>query len=111
MSESQPSKVFMADNSDPEMQQAYQNARACFRYFWREVAWERRRIVPALDLAYGKAPFSAGAQGAHTPGTPAVEHMWLSEVDFDGQVVSGVLMNAPNWLKTLRKGDDVRSPL
>jgi uncharacterized protein len=48
MSESQPSRVFMFDNSDPEMQRAYENARATFRYFWREIAWERRRIVPAL---------------------------------------------------------------
>jgi uncharacterized protein len=43
MSESHASKVFMFDNSDPEMQGAYEKARATFRYFWREVAWERRR--------------------------------------------------------------------
>ncbi len=51
MSESRPSKVFMFDNSDPEMQSDYEKARATFRYFCREVAWERRRITPALDLA------------------------------------------------------------
>jgi hypothetical protein len=50
------SKVFMFDDSDPEMQNAYLSARANFRYFWREVAWERRRIIPALDLACAKAP-------------------------------------------------------
>jgi uncharacterized protein YegJ (DUF2314 family) len=111
MSESQPSRVFLADNSDPEMQRAYESARATFRFFWREVAWERRRIVPALDLACVKAPFSDGEQGMRTGGTPQVEHMWLSEVDFDGQIVSGVLMNAPNWLKTIKEGDSVRIPL
>src|SRR5262249_56061414 len=105
MSESQPSKVFMADNSDPEMQRAYANARATFRYFWREVAWERRRIVPALDLACVKAPFSDGERGTRTEDTPDVEHMWLSEVDFDGQFVSGVLLNAPNWPKTRQERD------
>lgn len=51
MSESQPSKVFLSEANDPEMQRAYESARASFRYFWREIAWERRRIVPALDLA------------------------------------------------------------
>ena len=51
MSESQSSQVFMFDDSDPEMQRAYESARATFRYFWREVAWERRRIIPGLDLA------------------------------------------------------------
>jgi uncharacterized protein YegJ (DUF2314 family) len=111
MSESQPSKVFMFDNSDPEMQQAYANARATFRYFWREVSWERRRIIPALDLACVKATFSCGEQRARTEGIPEVEHMWLSEVDFDGRFVSGVLVNAPNWLKTIKQGDSARIPL
>jgi uncharacterized protein YegJ (DUF2314 family) len=111
MSESQPSRVFLSDNSDPEMQRAYEKARATFRYFWREVAWERRRIVPALDLASVKAPFSDGERGTRTGDAPDVEHMWLSEVDFDGRVVSGVLLNAPNWLKTVSEGDPVRVPL
>ena len=111
MSESQPSRVFMFDNSDPEMQQANENARATFRYFWREVAWERRRIIPALDLACVKATFSDGEQRTRTEDTPEVEHMWLSEVDFDGQFVSGVLVNAPNWLKTIKQGDPARIPL
>jgi uncharacterized protein YegJ (DUF2314 family) len=111
MSDSEPSKVFLFDNSDPEMQAAYQNARATFRYFWREVAWERRRIVPGLDLACVKAPFADGAGAAAAQNKPEVEHMWLSEVDFDGQVVSGVLLNAPNWLKTVKQGDAARIPL
>jgi uncharacterized protein YegJ (DUF2314 family) len=111
MSESQPSKVFLFDDSDPEMQRAYENARATFRYFWREIAWERRRIVPALGLACVKAPFSDGEQVARNKDAPDVEHMWLSEVDFDGQFVSGVLLNAPNWLKTVKEGDHARIPL
>ena len=111
MSESQPSKVFMFDNSDPEMQAAYQRARASFRYFWREIAWERRRIVPALDLACVKAPFSDAGAGTPKTGDPEVEHMWLGEVDFDGQFVTGVLLNAPNWLKTVKEGDSARFPL
>jgi len=111
MSESEPSRVFMFDNSDPEMQRAYENARATFRYFWREIAWERRRIVPALDLACVKAPFSDGDEGTHAGDTPEVEHMWLSEVEFDGRFVSGVLLNAPNWLKTVKQGDSARFAL
>src|SRR5262245_5869506 len=110
MSESQPSRVFMFDNSDPEMQRAYENARATFRYFWREVAWERRRIVPALEMACLKAPFSDGDSRSRSRDTPEVEHMWLSEIDFDGQFVSGVLLNSPNWLKSVKEGDRVRIP-
>lgn len=104
------SKVFMFDNSDPEMQRAYQQARQTFRYFWRELAWERRRIVPGLDLACVKAPFSDG-QRAQATDDPEVEHMWLDEIDFDGRFVSGVLLNAPNWLKTIKQGDSARVPL
>jgi uncharacterized protein YegJ (DUF2314 family) len=105
------SNVFLFDNSDPEMQGAYQKARATFRYFWREIAWERRRIVPALELACVKAPFSDGERAPSPKDTPEVEHMWMSEVDFDGQFVSGVLLNSPNWLKTVKEGDSARIPL
>lgn len=108
MSDSPPSKVFTFDSSDPEMQQAYENARATFRYFWREAAWERRRIVPALDLACVKAPFSDGEPQSGAQEHPNVEHMWISEVDFDGQTISGVLLNDPNWLTSVQGGDAVQ---
>jgi uncharacterized protein YegJ (DUF2314 family) len=111
MSESQPSPVFWSGNDDPEMQRACESARANFRYFWREIAWERRRIVPALDLAAVKAPFSDDEQAARAQDTPRVEHLWMSEVDFDGRLVSGVLLNSPNWLKSVKAGDAVRMPL
>src|SRR5262249_21339209 len=111
MSESQQSPVFFSEDSDPEMQRAYEKARASFRFFWREVAWERRRIVPALDVAAVKAPFSDGKRGSRSQATPEIEHMWMSQVDFDGQAVSGVLMNSPNWLTTIKQGDPVRVPL
>jgi uncharacterized protein YegJ (DUF2314 family) len=67
--------------------------------------------VPALDLACVKAPFSDGPQAKPAKDAPAVEQMWLSDVDFDGQVVSGVLLNKPNWLKTVKEGDQARMPL
>lgn len=105
------SKVFMFDNDDPEMQRASESARASFRYFWREVAWEHRRIVPALDLACVKAPFSDGADRPRQANTPKVEEMWCGEVDFDGTNVSGVLLNSPNWLKSIKEGDAIRIPL
>ena len=110
MSESQPSRVFLFDNNDPEMQRAYQQARSTFRYFWREIAWDRHRIVPALEMSCVKAPFSDGVQTAPAQGNPEGEHMWLGEVDFDGRFVSGILLNTPNWLKSVKEGDSVRIP-
>src|SRR5688500_14663308 len=103
MSDSEPSKVFWFKNDAPEMQRAYANARKTFRYFWRELSWERRRIVPALDLACVKAPFSDSDDE-----DAAVEQMWLSEIDFDGRTVSGVLLNSPNELESVSEGDSVR---
>jgi uncharacterized protein YegJ (DUF2314 family) len=103
--------VFLFDGSDPEMKRAYERARATFRYFWREVAWERRRIIPALTVACVKAPFSDAAPGGRAEDARDAEHMWLSEVDFDGRLVGGVLLNAPNHLKSVQQGDAVRLPL
>ena len=109
MSESE-SPVVMFDNGDPAMQRAYEAARATFRYFWREIAWERRRIVPALDLTCVKAPFTDAQPPADGSGID-VEHMWISDVDFDGTSVGGILANSPNWLKSVSEGDPVRVTL
>lgn len=104
------SRITMVDDDDPEMQAAYEQARSTFRYFWREVSWERRRIVPGLDLAAVKAPFSDGAQAA-PKGNPSVEQMWMGDIDFDGRTVHGSLLNSPNWLRTVKAGDAVSIPL
>jgi uncharacterized protein YegJ (DUF2314 family) len=114
MSESERPPVFLFGGDDPEMEQAGRNARKTFRYFWRELAWERRRIVPALDMATVKAPFSDGKAAARAPrpdDAPQVEHMWVADVDFDGRDVRGELLNSPNWLTSVKQGDPVKLPL
>src|SRR5688572_18551896 len=102
------SPVFHFNNDDPEMQKAYARARANFKYFWREVSWERRRIVPALDMACVKAAFSDGVPGDGSP----VEQMWFGQedIDFNGFMVSGTLLNAPNELSTVKQGETVIIP-
>ncbi len=54
---SSESPIFPAPSDDPEMQQASSKARQTFRFFWRELAWERRRIIPGLELAAVKECF------------------------------------------------------
>lgn len=66
-----PSRVLVASSADPEVQRAFASARETFRYFWRELAWEKRRIVKGLDFAYVKAAFSDGGE---------VEHLWRSSI-------------------------------
>tara|TARA_R110002072_G_C7978996_1_gene536108 strand:+ start:131886 stop:132713 length:828 start_codon:yes stop_codon:yes gene_type:complete len=105
------SPVFMFDGSDSEMGQASQKARETFRYFWREMAWERRRIVPALEVAVVKAAFTDDPGTIPTGTEVECEHMWIHEIDFDGDDVSGVLGNSPNGLKSISEGDHVTIPL
>lgn len=100
------SKVFLFKDADPAVQAANEKARANFRYFWRELAWERRRIVPALDAATVKAPFRDPKPNTASK-DPQVEHMWIGDVDFDGRHITGRLLNKPNWLKTHHEGDQV----
>jgi len=100
-------QIFMFDERDPAMQRAYEAARASFKHFWRELSWERRRIVPALDGAMVKLPFT---DGPRTDGNSDYEHMWIGEVGFDGETLSGELLNAPNWLTSVQQGDAVRAP-
>ena len=99
--------IFMFDDKDPEMQQAYRAAQASFRYFWRELSWERRRIVPGLDMTMVKLPFT---DGPRTDGNSEFEHMWIGDIGFDGDLVSGTLLNSPNWLTSVSEGGAVSVP-
>jgi uncharacterized protein YegJ (DUF2314 family) len=103
------SPIFFHGGNDPEMLKAHEQARATFKYFWRELTWERQRIIPGLSMAAVKAPF-ADSPGQATTETPGVEHMWIDEVDFDGQTIRGVLLNEPSWLKSVKAGDEVSLP-
>ncbi len=83
-------------------------SRKTFRFFLRELSWEKRRIVPGLDLAAAKVAFSDPPEmRSQNPADLEVEYMWISDVEFDGQQVSGVLLNEPDSVKSVREGDRV----
>lgn len=100
--------VFFFDEADPEMGTAKEAARKTFRFFMRELSWEYRRIVPGLELSAVKVAFRDLAQGKDEP---PPEEMWVGEVEFDGRLVRGVLLNAPNRLTSVSEGDPVAVPL
>ena len=102
------SPVFDMNNEDPAMQRAYAMARQTFRYFWRELSWEYRRIVPGLGMAAVKAPFSDGGIG---PNQQQAEQMWCCDVGFDGRTITATLMNQPNWVRSVSEGDEVQLTL
>jgi uncharacterized protein YegJ (DUF2314 family) len=101
-------KIFYSKSDHPEMLQAFQKARDTFKYFWRELYWEYRRIVPALDLACVKIAFT---EETDDPEEPIVEHMWINDINFNGTTISGVLVNEPNELTNVQNGDEVEVPL
>ncbi|RBP45973.1 uncharacterized protein YegJ (DUF2314 family) [Roseimicrobium gellanilyticum] len=89
------------------MMQACKAAQDSFKFFWRELSWERRRIVPGLDMTMVKLPFT---DGARNDGNPEYEHMWVGDVDFDGESITGNLLNSPNWLTSVQAGQSVTMP-
>jgi len=104
-------QVYFVKDKDPEMQRAIERARESFRYFWRELAWEQRRIIPGLSLSAVKVPFSDPPEVQHDEDEPTVEQMWLSEIEFDGKLVTGTLLNSPHWLKSISEGDQSQVPI
>ncbi len=102
------SPVFRSPGDDPEMDQAAAKARKTFRFFWREMAWEQRRIVPGLELAAVKAAFCDPPEiREQDPSGLEFEHMWLLEIEFDGRQLQGTLINSPHSLKSFSEGDRV----
>lgn len=101
--------VFLSPGDDPEMAAASKKARQTFKYFWRELSWENRRIIPGLEVAAVKASLADPAEvQAENPDGLEVEHMWLLDVDFDGRHVEGTLINTPHSLKSFQEGQRVK---
>lgn len=99
-------KVFYADGENPKMIEAYKKAQETFKYFWRELSWEYRRIVPGLDVACVKLAFTQDIDGE-----TVVEHMWINDVNFDGETIYGVLVNDPDELTNVNNGDEIAIPI
>lgn len=95
--------VFYAQQ-DELMKQASQDAQKNFKYFWRELYWEYRRIVPGHDFAMVKISFEQKIDGQ---AEPIIEHMWINNINFDGETITGELVNAPNQLTNVTKGEIV----
>ena len=100
-------KYFFKED-DIKLKEAYEQAQSTFKYFWREISWEYRRIVPALEVSCVKAAFSESFEDSDET---VVEHMWITDIEFDGDVIKGVLINTPNFLKNINNGDVVNIEL
>ncbi|MDV4216722.1 DUF2314 domain-containing protein [Acinetobacter baumannii] len=85
---------------------AFENAIGTFKYFWRELYWESRRIVPALELAYVKCAFIQ--ENLEDKNEPLIEYMWIDQVDFDGSTITGILLNESYIIDNVQAGETVR---
>ena len=104
-------RVFLLPSDDPEMKKAQALARKTFRFFLRELSWENRRIVPGLEVAAVKIAFSDPPEmKSQNPADLNTEFMWINDVQFDGRLVSGTLLNEPESLQSVHEGDPVSVP-
>lgn len=94
--------VVWTEERDRGVAKATRMAQQTFRFFWREVFWERRRIVPAYDRAVAKLAFVGPSKASKKE--EAIEFMWVDEVDFDGAALEGTLINEPMELRGLQPG-------
>lgn len=93
--------IYNIEGDDEGMLYANETARRTFKFLWRELSWEQRRIIPGLDLAAVKMPFK---NDDRQEGEPESEHMWISDIDFNGDVIRGTLLNDAQWIKSLTAG-------
>ncbi len=98
--------IYFVSSDEDYMQCAFEQARESFRYFWRELYWERRRIVPALDYAMVKICFLDTINGEEVG-----EHMWINDVEFDGDTIYGTLVNEPDTVQNVKVGDQVSAKI
>lgn len=100
--------ILFTKKDNPNMFVAFEHAQATFKYFWRELWWEHRRLIKALDIALAKLAFT---QQTSENEPPIVEHMWVNEVWFDGENIQGVLANEPQQVSNVKVGERVTKPL
>jgi uncharacterized protein YegJ (DUF2314 family) len=98
-------RVIQVESDDAGMVAAMQEARDSFDEFWAEVSADYERAIPALDSAMLKVYFADEA--APNDG----EHLWVSDVNFDGSEISGVVDSEPLHLSYPKLGERVAFPL
>ena len=97
------SEVVFFKSDDPKVTAAAKNAQESFRWFWYQVASDFNRIVPSASFSMIKAAF---CDDFNDPDA-SVEHMFVDSVFFDGETIHGILRSDPNWVQSVKDGDEV----
>lgn len=95
--------MYTLHRDDDGLRQATARARRTFRYFLRELSWERRRTVRAYTMMAVKALFPTPTRDD----AEHAEHMWLDHVEFNGTTVFGILINDSQEPSDYSAGDHI----
>jgi uncharacterized protein len=79
------------------LEEAQKKAQDTFKFFWRELSWEARRIVKGVGLAVVKFLLE-NEQGEK-------DHVWVKDIQFDGKYICGLLVNKPFFICDVEVGD------
>src|SRR5882724_3622678 len=96
--DNETSRVTAVRGTDADMLAAMRRAREAFPDFLGALEADSRRIIPALSSALVKAYFA----DADSP--EQGEHMWVTDVESDGQTITGTLCDAPSHVRSVRQG-------
>ncbi|HEX3047594.1 MAG TPA: DUF2314 domain-containing protein [Bacillota bacterium] len=93
--------VVWFEGEDQEMLEAIHLAQSNFSQFLDAIEEESRRIVPVFEDALVKYAFPA------TKNKVKVEHMFLSNIQFNGNCLSGVVVSEPMYTDAVKAGQTV----
>jgi uncharacterized protein YegJ (DUF2314 family) len=83
---------------DPEINAAIAEAQRRLPEFRRALDIDARRLIPQIEGSLVKARFESVI-------THKIEHMWLEDAGFDGDMIVGTLASEPHDIPDHSKGD------
>ena len=93
--------VYQVNSDDKEMRIAMQKARESFEDFKSEVLQDYSRIIPVLDVILIKAYFYDDNSKSNG------EHLWLRNITFEGELITGEIASSPDHIKSVKNGERV----
>lgn len=98
-------EIIQVESDDAEMNRAMQEARDHFSEFWKVLEEDHHRVIPVHADALVKAYFE------DRPGSRDGEHMWVAQIEYDGKLISGELIDTPGHVTTVKAGQKVTFPI
>lgn len=97
--------VIPVQADDPQLEAAMKDAREHFPEFWRVISADYKRVIPVYECALVKAYFF----DSDAPNSG--EHMWVQDVEYDGKMITGTLVDTPVHVQSVKSGQEVSFPL